>query len=70
MEKKVAQNQINFLVDETISPVLTYLPDESKDYVNSIDTNSDDIKKRDKETTDNNNKIFSKAIKILVITWI
>ena len=70
MEKKVAENQINFLVDETIVPILKYLPEESKEYINSIDTDSDDVKKRDKETTDSNNKIFSKAIKALVITCI
>ena len=66
-EKNTVINQINFLVDETIAPILKF-NSKIKESINNINASSESIKKADQETKDNNNKVLSKTIAVLVIT--
>lgn len=68
-EKNTVIDQVNFLIDETIAPILKTRP-EIKSKIESIDTSSDSLKKSDQESKDNNDKVISKTIKVLVITSI
>ena len=74
-EQKVVKDQLNFLVDQTVGPILGFVCknkvvncDKLVNSIDSIDPKSPSIKKNDDKINSSNKAIMMKAGEILLIT--
>ena len=74
-EQKIVKDQLNFLVDQTVGPILGFVCKNKVincnnfvKSVESIDPKSPEIKKNDDKIDSNNKEIMRKASQILLIT--
>jgi hypothetical protein len=75
-EKYIVQKQINYLIDQTIGPILNFICKNNiydcskiqQEITKNLDPNSNEIKSKDSSIDSSNKNIIIKTAKILLIT--